>query len=267
MVAIASLILAAFEAFNQRSGSAALLGGIGVACVLLCFLPQLEVLKVFGVEAKLQKIDKAAATLDSVKRLAESTAKASYLMMAWANRFDGPSAKEKQAVLDQIDAQLAELQVDQDSRKEIQKLFVKLMKLDFYYLYTQVVMQYATLINNRLNSNVHLARDPSVAAGFVQQHSERISAWEKYNYEHNPAENFDSEPLETVIDRFTRKSGSWLSDADLGALAKFKADVVRLESECERKGGYTKEAADYYDLYGRDHAVDKARQLFLDVNR
>jgi hypothetical protein len=82
----------------------------------MVFLPKLEMFKAFGVEAKLQKtVTEAVATLASLKRLAEISARASYLTIAWGNRFDGPSARERQAVLDEIDNQLAELKVNEIS--------------------------------------------------------------------------------------------------------------------------------------------------------
>src|SRR5580692_2886225 len=100
LLAIGSLIMAAFEGFNQRISSAAFLGTLGVVCTFLVFMPKLEAFKVWGVEAKLQQtVTEAVATLASVKRLAEISARASYLIIAWGNRFDGPRAKEKQAVL------------------------------------------------------------------------------------------------------------------------------------------------------------------------
>jgi hypothetical protein len=45
----------------------------------------------------------------------------------------------------------------------------------------------------------------------------------------------------------------------------FKAEIVRLNADCERKGGYTSEAATYYDRYSGDQSIDKARQLRNEV--
>jgi hypothetical protein len=147
-MAIVSVILALYEGFNQRLASAAFLGGLFVACTLMVFLPKLEMFKAFGVEAKLQKtVTEAVATLASLKRLAEISARASYLTIAWGNRFDGPSARERQAVLDEIDNQLAELKVSTEEIANIQRPFVKMVKLDFFFLFQGVLNQYATLLN------------------------------------------------------------------------------------------------------------------------
>lgn len=83
-MAIVSVILAAYEGFNQRVTSAMFLGGLFIACTLMVFLPKLEVFKAFGVEAKLQQtVTEAVATLASLRRLAEISARASYLTIAW----------------------------------------------------------------------------------------------------------------------------------------------------------------------------------------
>src|SRR5258706_4461991 len=102
-MAIVSVILALYEGFNQRVASAVFLGGLFVACTFMVFLPKLEVFKAFGVEAKLQRtVTEAVATLASLKRLAEISASASYLTIAWGNRLGTPPARDKQAVLDEI---------------------------------------------------------------------------------------------------------------------------------------------------------------------
>ena len=87
IVAIGSLIMAAFEGFNQRIPSAGFLTGLGLLCTLILFIPRLEVLKAFGIEAKLRRTyTEAVATLATVKRVAEISARASYLTIAWGNR-------------------------------------------------------------------------------------------------------------------------------------------------------------------------------------
>jgi hypothetical protein len=262
LVAIGSLIMAAFEGFNQRIGSATFLGGFGLVCVMIVFIPQLEALKAFGVEAKLRETYKeAVATLASVRRLAEISARASYLVIAWGNRLDGPSAKERQAVLDQIEDQLTELKVAPQQRTDIQRPFLKMVKLDFYFLFSGVLMQYAKLLNDQLVSNVHTAQDASVASRAVMHHSELITAWQKRTYNENPAADLEHQSLEGFLDGYMPKTGEWLNDNDLKALEKFKAEVVRLNADCEKKGGYTAEAAEFYDRYGRDHTIDKATEL------
>jgi hypothetical protein len=268
LLAIGSLIMAAFEGFNQRISSAAFLGTLGVVCTFLVFMPKLEAFKVWGVEAKLQQtVTEAVATLASVKRLAEISARAGYLIIAWGNRFDGPRAKEKQAVLDDIDAQLAELKVAPAEIASIQRPFVKMVRLDFFFLFQGVLNQYATLINAKLQNDVHRAQDPSVASGLVMKHSDLITAWTKRTQNENPAAGLENESLEDLLNAFVPKRGEWLSDKDLAVIQKFKSEIVRLNADCEKKGGYTSEASTYYDRYAGDHNVDKAEQLLNEAQQ
>jgi hypothetical protein len=266
ILAIGALIMAAFEGFNQRFGSAIFLGTLGVVCTFLLFMPKLEVFKVWGVEAKLQQtVTEAVATLASVKRLAEISAKSSYLTIAWGNRFDGPRAADKQAILDEIDSQLAELKVSPGEIANIQRPFVKLVRLDFVFLFQGVLNQYAAIINAKLVDDVHHAQDPSAASAIVMRHSDLITAWTKRTQNESFAAELEKRSLEDLLNGFIPKSGEWLSDRELAVFQKFKAEIIRLNADCEKKGGYTSEAVTYYDRYSGDHNVDKAELLRNEV--
>ncbi len=131
-----ALLSALYQAFNNQKGSAVTLVTIFLVGALIVFLPQVEFIKTLGIEARLRKtVTEAVATLASLRRLAEISARASYLTMAWGNRTGTPPAREKQAVLDDIDAQLAELKVTPDEIAKIQLPFVKMVRLDFFFLF------------------------------------------------------------------------------------------------------------------------------------
>jgi len=166
-MSIFTMLGAVYQAFNDQKGSALTLGTIFLVGALIVFLPQVEFIKTLGVEARLrQTVTEAVATLASVRRLAEISARASYLTIAWGNRLGTPSAKDKQSVLDDID-------------------------------------------------------------------------------EYMPS------------------NGGWLSDKELAAFQSFKLELVRLNDDCAKKGGYTVEAADYYDRYKERQADrEKAKQLW-----
>ena len=266
LLAIGALIMAAFEGFNQRVASASFLGTLGVACTFLVFMPKLEVFKVWGVEAKLQQtVTEAVATLASLKRLAEISARASYLTIAWGNRMGTPPAKDKQAVLDDIDNQLAELKVSPDEIARIQLPFVKMVRLDFFFLFQGVLNQYAGIINSKLVDDVHQAPDPSAASAVMMRHSDLITAWTKRTQKEDPSADLEKQSLEDVLNDYVPKSGEWLTDKELAVVQKFKAEIIRLNADCERKGGYTGEAVTYYDRYSGDHNIDKAKQLRNEV--
>ncbi len=265
-MAIVSVILALYEGFNQRVTSAAFLGGLFIACTFMVFLPKLEVFKAFGIEAKLQQtVTEAVATVASLKRLAEISARASYLTIAWGNRMGTPPAKDKQAVLDEIDNQLAELKVSPDELANIQRPFVKMVRLDLFFLFQGVLNQYAGIINSKLVAAVHEAKDPNAASAIVMRHSDLITAWMKRTQKDDPGADLENQSLEDMLNDYVPKSGEWLSDKELAVVQKFKSEIVRLNADCERKGGYTAEAVTYYDRYSGDHNIDKAKQLRNEV--
>lgn len=60
---------------------------------------------------------------------------------------------------------------------DIQRPFVKMVRLDFFFLFQGVLIQYATILNEELGAAVHKAKDPSAASALVIQHSDLITAW------------------------------------------------------------------------------------------
>ena len=56
-----------------------------------------------------------------------------------------------------------------------------------------------------------------------------------------------------------------LNDTENRAAANLKDQLVRMFDECERKGGYTPEAAEFHDRYmkGGDAGIDaKTKEIF-----
>lgn len=92
-----------------------------------------------------------------MRRLSEINARASYMTMAWGNRMGAPSAKEKQAILDEVDAQLTDLNVTPEERKAITRPYTQMIAWDFYLLFTQIFNRYLNWKNadlvRRLNAN------------------------------------------------------------------------------------------------------------------
>jgi hypothetical protein len=158
---------AVYQAFNNEKGSAAALGTLFLVGALIVFLPQVEFIKTLGVEAKLrQTVTEAVATLENLRRLSEISAKATYMQMAWGNRWGGPPAHDKQMILDEVDAQLAELKVPTSQRAEITTPFIRAIGFDFFYLFKNTIMSYAGLRNEALVTGA--SRDPNPASRDVK---------------------------------------------------------------------------------------------------
>ena len=71
----------------------------------------------------------------------------------------------------------------------------------------------------------------------------------------------ESKKLSGVIDDWMPGKGGWLSDKELTAIDVFKQEVVGLNTDCEKKGGYTTEASEYLDHYSK-RQDEKAKQLW-----
>jgi hypothetical protein len=263
---VVALILCVFQAWNEKTGSATALGVVFVVCGVFLFLSQIKAFKVWEVQVELREtLDRAEEIIGRVRKLASISARASYLTIAWGNRMGTPPAREKQAVLDEIDNQLAELKVSPEELANIQRPFVKMVRLDFFFLFQGVLRQYATIVATELTAYVHKATDASAASAVVMRHSELITAWTKRTLKEDPSADLEKESLEDALNDYVPKSGEWLNDKELAVMQRFKTEIVRLNADCEKKGGYTPEAVTYYDRYSGDHNIDKAKQLRNEV--
>jgi hypothetical protein len=97
------------------------------------------------------------------------------------------------------------------------------------------------------------------------RYSELITAWTKRTQREDPSSDLEKGSLEDVLNDYMPKSGEWLNDKELAVMQRFKMEIVRLNADCEKKGGYTPEAVTYYDRYSGDHNIDKAKRLSGDV--
>jgi hypothetical protein len=263
---VAALILCVFQAWNEKTGSATALGVVFVVCGVFLFLSQIKAFKVWEVQVELREtLDRAEEIIGRVRKLASISARASYLTIAWGNRMGTPPAREKQAVLDEIDNQLAELKVSPEELANIQRPFVKMVRLDFFFLFQGVLRQYATIVNTELVADVHKATDASAASAVVMRHSELITAWTKRTLKEDPSADLEKESLADALNDYMPKSGEWLNDKELAVMQRFKTEIVRLNADCEKKGGYTPEAVTYFDRHSGDHNIDKAKQLRNEV--
>jgi hypothetical protein len=263
---VVALILCVFQAWNGKIGSASALGVAFVMCGVFLFLSQIKTFKVWEVQVELREtLDRAEEIIGRVRKLAAISARASYLTIAWGNRLGTPPAKEKQAVFDEIDSQLAELKVSPKELADIQRPFVKMVRLDFFFLFKGVLGQYATILNTELVADVNAAKDhPSAAGAVLNRHAELITAWTKRTQKEDPNADLEKESLADALNEYMPKAGEWLNDKELAVMQKFKAEIVRLNADCEKKGGYTPEAVTYYDRYSPDHSI-KAKQLRNEV--
>jgi hypothetical protein len=97
------------------------------------------------------------------------------------------------------------------------------------------------------------------------RHSELITASTNRTQKEDPSADLEKESLEDALNEYVPKSSEWLNAKEIAVMQKFKAEILRLNADCEKKGGYTPEAVAYYDRYSGDHNIDKAKQLRNEV--
>jgi hypothetical protein len=107
------LLIAVGLALIDHVAAGSLVAGLFVIVVHFHYLPQMESFKAYGVEAKWrEKISEADEILKKLRQSTLASAKLTYLILGWGSRIGGSSQKDKQAVADQVDAALLDLNVD-----------------------------------------------------------------------------------------------------------------------------------------------------------
>ena len=259
--AMLSFACAVYQAMNEKLQSAGVLAGIAVACTLLVFFPRLEMLKAFGIEARLsQTLDRAEEILRKLQRLSVISARTSYMVMAWGNRMGSPSAKNKQAVLDEVDRQLAELNVDARERAEVKRPYVQLIGFDFLYLFTRMFDRYANWKRDELTRQL-IANQNEQTKRAVEEFSANISEWRTAAIGGDVLSRLDGYKFADEMQR--AMPTAWLDDRERRAAESLRAQMVRMFEDCERNGGFTDEAANFYDRYNDLGGYDeKIKELF-----
>jgi hypothetical protein len=208
-------------------------------------------------------LDRAKEISESLSRLAAISAKGTYMQMAYANRMGGPSAKERQAVLDDVAAQLKDTKAKPAEIEQIQKPYVQMITLDWYFLYKAVLREYATLRYSALGIRAQQKPTPENVAA-RDAHSDRITKWTARTNDPNPFLRLVNSTLDAELERVVPKEGEWL-DQDEREIAKdLKTTLVKLNADCEKKGGYTDQAAAYFDKY-RTNEKKLAEEFFAPV--
>jgi hypothetical protein len=252
---------AVYQAFQNEKGSAVTLGTLFLIGALIVFLPQVEFIKTLGVEAKLrQTVNEATVILERLKRLSAISAKSTYLNMAWSNRMGSPSAKEKQAVLDEVESQLIDLKVSPEERAEIARPFVRIIGFDLYMAFGRTIQSYGAPKGRKLQALANASQTVEHRDA-VEEHTRRITAWSKRTAEENPITRLNTYDLKTELDREMPTPDEWLNERERRIAQRFEQQILDLYAGCEKKGGFTPEAADFYDKYS-DNSERNAQELF-----
>ena len=261
-MAVFALICAVYQAMYERNGSATVLGGIFLVCVLVVFLPKLEVLEAWGVKAHLVRtVNEADEIVAKLRQLAITNAKAVYMNVGWGNRMGSPSAKDKQAMLDEVDAQLRDLRVSAEERKALTSTYVRLIGFDLYTTYVRTLGRYWQFKQQAMQQQYGKEPTNEELRAELERWRTGLQQW-KPNYqmfERLEAMSFDDE-----INRVT--PSGWLSEREQRAVNSYRDEMLRIFKGITDKGGYTTEAAAYYDTYHDLAGEDKKIKELFDFN-
>jgi hypothetical protein len=241
-----SFALALYLALHDRIKSASLLGALAFVAALLAYLPQLESLSAFAVNVKLRSsLDRAEEILSRLRSLSVVNAKLAYTTLAWGNRLGAPKAIEKQRLLDAMDEQLAALNVSPDEANEIKRSYVRFIAFDFYTLYSRGI-DYA--LSRRMEAlQAKVQAEPSDAnRTAAQMFSIKMSEWRKIAF----PSSLEALPLDGFRKYLHDKTpADTFSLQETASLQKLANQIADLFEASRLKGGYTPEAAEFYDKY------------------
>jgi hypothetical protein len=262
-IAAFSVMCSVYQAMNRQLQSATLLAGLFVACTLLVFLPQLEVFKAWGVEARLRStLDRAEEIIGRLRKLSTISARVTYLTMAWSNRWGEPPARTRMTLLDDINKQLDEIGVSTDERTNISRPLIRMVGVDLYNIYVHVFDRYMTYSATELKRRFE---EPGVREAYTKL-VEAQSDWRRRSLNQGPYFNIENYDFASELEKASPIAA--LESKDHAALDAFKKELIGLFAACEKKGGYTPEYANFYDRYSVSAGPAlKIRELFgVDVN-
>jgi hypothetical protein len=251
--------LAIYLALHDRIKGGTLLGALAFVAAVLAYLPQLDSLSAFMVNVKLKSsLDRADEILNKVRDLSLVNAKLAYTTLTWGNRLGAPKASERQRLLDEMNEQLAVLKVPADERAQIQQSYVRFIGFDFYQLYVRCI-DYA--LNRRMEELQRRVQVESNDANrtAAQEFNIKMSEWRRRALNSLP----DEIPLDTFREFLHDKTpAETFSPAETTALGKLADQIADHFEASRRKGGYTQEAAEFYDRYNEGLGATLYQRIF-----
>jgi phage terminase large subunit GpA-like protein len=232
-MAMVSLLCAVYQAFNEHRWSAVTLGALFVASAIMFDPSRIVSISAWGVTAQLQTtLENAKDVVERLKRLAQANAAVTYMTLAWSGRMGTPTAAEKQKLLDEADAQLRALNVDNAERQKIAKPLVSLIGVDLYSIYSQVMDRFVFWVTQTQEQNRSKDSSPEAIAAH-QKVSDAVAEWRKVNAGHSPYRNREFYGLDVYLTRDIPTA--IMSETQKSAAQEFKSRCSRFLTDASRK--------------------------------
>jgi hypothetical protein len=151
----------------------------------------------------------------------------------------------KQKLLDEMDAQLSAMNVSVDERAEIKRSYIRFIGFDFYQLYVSTI-DYA--LSRRMEALLEKNQENPSEENRVsaQTFNVKMSEW-RSGRNRSPLEDMPVDEYRKFLHENTPKDTFSIQETAL--LERLADQIADLFEASRRKGGYTLEAAQFYDKY------------------
>jgi hypothetical protein len=141
--ALICFVLTIVRALQDSNISAGVLAAFFVVCVVLAYIPKLDSIAAFSVNVQFRKnLDRQEEIFEQIKALTLVSGKASYTLLAWANRWGGLPNKEKQEIADEINTHLISSGFKDPEIKNIKAQYLGLIGIDIKEFFEQALSIY-----------------------------------------------------------------------------------------------------------------------------
>jgi hypothetical protein len=230
-VCLTSAIWLAWQ--KDKLKEATLLSGLFLLCVVLAYFPQLDSVRAFTMEIKLRKsIDRADEILAQIHKVSVGNAKAMYMTTAWAGRWGGMTAQNKQNILDSVNEQLKASGATDEEIEQITKPLINLIGFDLYNIFMNLVRD---TFNHRPIENEKIKMFNDWWDNQLHE-AEAISRFE------NSGSDFTNHLKKMIPSSLFDNSGN-------EKLEKLAARIGEIFNGCLQREGYTSESIQYLDTY------------------
>jgi hypothetical protein len=265
IAAAASFALAIFLLlWRSDSAGAAVASGLFLVSALLIFLPDIEVLKAFGIEAKLRaKLSEADEILQKLRRLGAVNAKMAYQQLGWGNRIGGARSIEKQRLADEVDQVLRDLGGAPEELSSMKRDYLRFAVFDLSQLFNSIVDMRVDKIQKMIRNEIK-SLEGGESEGIARLRDE-ISEIEKKNTEMR-LKRFDARAVGSFSEHSQLRLSVSPRLSNDSSLQNFAGRVQRLMDEIIASQRVTDAAAELIDSSGLDGRKTLYQEIFSEAS-
>lgn len=243
LAAIVSFAAAVYLAIGDKVAAGTLMAGLFIVCVLLHYIPEMESIKAFSIEAKMRaRLSEADELLKKLKTAALVSGKLTYHTLGWQSRMGHP-VRIKQRLADEVDAYLKSMDIPDDDVRSIKQSYLDFLLFDLLaHLVRLTELAKGEVFDGlRMEKNRIGDSDQSRSAAIEKQQSV-LAPWQPTGV--SLGENL-SDFKNSCLSRMP-PDGAFES-ADRDRLRAYAVAVGDIGTECMKTGRLTDQAAEMID--------------------